>query len=82
MKETEDRQRREEEEEVEKEEAAQRERVRQREAQRGFVPNQMCLLAQQLRQHVQLTTQHFMQTYQHPRFDCYASICKTMLVSL
>lgn len=42
---------------------------------------QILLLQQQLRQHVQLTTQHFLQTCQHPLFSSYAKGCKVTLVN-
>ncbi|KAK6643610.1 hypothetical protein RUM43_005120 [Polyplax serrata] len=44
--------------------------------------NQILLLQQQLRQHVQLTTQHFLQTCQHPMYGNYAKDFKTILASL
>lgn len=43
--------------------------------------NQILLLQQQLRQHVQLTTQHFLQTCQHPMYGNYAKDFKTILVN-
>lgn len=39
------------------------------------------LLDQQLRQHVQLTTQHFLQTYQHSEYEHMAQTFKDFLVS-
>ncbi|XP_023712156.1 GON-4-like protein isoform X2 [Cryptotermes secundus] len=43
---------------------------------------QRLLLDQQMRKHVQLTTQHFLQTYAHPQLSSCASECKGILVSL
>lgn len=43
--------------------------------------SQKLLLEQQLRQHVQLTTQHFLQTCQHPMHAKKAGECKVILVS-
>lgn len=40
------------------------------------------LLDQQLRQHVQLTTSHFLQTFKHPDFDYMAPIFKDFLITL
>ncbi|XP_034246249.1 uncharacterized protein LOC117648120 [Thrips palmi] len=40
------------------------------------------VLDQQMRQYVQLMTQHFLQTYEHPVYNDYSSICKKQLVSL
>lgn len=77
MKETEDRRKRE---ELETEKLRKMEELKKKKHKRGFVPHQKCLLQQQLQQHVQLITQHFLQTYQHPRFYYYANYCKTMLV--
>lgn len=42
---------------------------------------QRLLIQQQMRQHVQLTTQHFLQTCQHPLYSKYAKQCKVNLVS-
>jgi hypothetical protein len=42
---------------------------------------QRLLLDQQMRKHVQLTTQHFLQTYAHPQLSHCASECKGILVS-
>jgi hypothetical protein len=42
---------------------------------------QRLLLDQQMRKHVQLTTQHFLQTYAHPQLSSCASECKGVLVS-
>lgn len=42
---------------------------------------QRLLLDQQMRKHVQLTTQHFLQTYAHPQLSSCASECKGILVS-
>lgn len=78
MKETEDREKRE---ELEKGKLEIMEKTKKKKKQkRGFVPSQIYLLQQQLQQHVQLTTQHFLQTFQHPRYFYYAETCKTMLV--
>lgn len=43
-------------------------------AARGFTSDQLLILEQQLRMHVQLATQNFMQTYGHP--EHYAHACK------
>ncbi|KFB37514.1 AGAP004472-PA-like protein [Anopheles sinensis] len=48
----------------------------------GFNEFQLQLLQQQLRMHVQLTTQHFLQTYAHPMFWQSAKTFKDMLVEL
>ncbi|XP_052902146.1 uncharacterized protein LOC128309726 [Anopheles moucheti] len=48
----------------------------------GFNDIQFQLLHQQLRMHVQLTTQHFLQTYEHPVFKDIASTCSNMLTEL
>ncbi|XP_058117169.1 uncharacterized protein LOC131259645 [Anopheles coustani] len=48
----------------------------------GFNEFQLQLLQQQLRMHVQLTTQHFLQTYAHPLFWESAKTFKDMLVEL
>ncbi|KAL0278688.1 UNVERIFIED_CONTAM: hypothetical protein PYX00_000438 [Menopon gallinae] len=45
-------------------------------------PSQKLLIEQQLRQHVQLTTQHFLQTCQHPMYGKYAGECKVILATL
>lgn len=47
-----------------------------------FTYQQECLLSQQMRQHVQLLTQHFLQTYKHPNLCDLASNFKQNLVSL
>lgn len=44
--------------------------------------NQTLLLKQQLRQHVQLLTQHYLQTYGHPVLHYLASELKLRLVSI
>lgn len=78
MKETEDRQKRE---ELEREkERKLTEEKKKRKQRRGFTPSQMCLLQQQLQQHVQLTAQHFLQCCQHPHYHKHADMCKIMLV--
>lgn len=84
MQETEDRQRREEfemeqlrkQEEIKKQEDLKRKKKERR----GMVPTQKLLLAQQMRQHVQLMTQHFLQTYKHPVYHYYSGVCRAMLV--
>ncbi|XP_026472577.1 uncharacterized protein LOC113376749 isoform X2 [Ctenocephalides felis] len=43
---------------------------------------QRLILAQQLRQHVQLSTQHFLQLYGHPELWALADICKQNLHNL
>ncbi|CAH0391471.1 unnamed protein product [Bemisia tabaci] len=43
---------------------------------------QLLLLQQQMRQHVQLTTQHFLQCYQHPELSKYADQCRNILLNL
>lgn len=43
---------------------------------------QRLILAQQLRQHVQLSTQHFLQLYGHPELWALADICKQNLVNI
>lgn len=48
----------------------------------GLSLPQRNLLLQQIRQHVQLLTQHFLQTYQHPLFNNISKKCKVMLVEL
>nr|CAD7411697.1 unnamed protein product [Timema cristinae] len=40
---------------------------------------QRLILDQQMRKHVQLTTQHFLQTYAHPHFSHFAPKCKEFL---
>uniref|UniRef100_A0AAG5CYX5 GON-4-like protein n=1 Tax=Anopheles atroparvus TaxID=41427 RepID=A0AAG5CYX5_ANOAO len=45
----------------------------------GFTDFQLQLLQQQLRMHVQLNAQHFLQTYAHPLFWETAKTCKDML---
>lgn len=86
MQETEDRQRREELEmenlRILEEIKKQEELMRKKKERRGMVPTQILLLAQQMRQHVQLTTQHFLQTYKHPTYHYYSGICRTMLVRI
>ena len=48
----------------------------------SFSEEQRLLLDQQLRKHVQLTTQHFLQTYAHPQLSHYAAECHGIIVSL
>uniref|UniRef100_A0A182JTZ7 Myb-like domain-containing protein n=1 Tax=Anopheles christyi TaxID=43041 RepID=A0A182JTZ7_9DIPT len=48
----------------------------------GMNDFQFQLLHQQLRMHVQLTTQHFLQSYGHPKHWNLAAKCKTMLTEL
>ncbi|PSN41136.1 hypothetical protein C0J52_05206, partial [Blattella germanica] len=43
---------------------------------------QRLLLNQQMRKHVQLSTQHFLQTYGHPKLSHFAGEFKSILVSL
>lgn len=43
-------------------------------------PPQRLVLDQQLRQHVQILAQHFLQTYMHPVLNGYAAKCKKLLV--
>ncbi|KAG8327383.1 B cell differentiation [Homalodisca vitripennis] len=57
-------------------------RERREAERRGIHPHQRELLGQQLRQHVQLTTQHFLQTYRHPLYHYHSSTCKSMLLTL
>nr|CAD7573043.1 unnamed protein product [Timema californicum] len=40
---------------------------------------QRLILDQQMRKHVQLTTQHFLQTFAHPHFSHFAPKCKELL---
>uniref|UniRef100_A0A1B6CB21 GON-4-like protein n=1 Tax=Clastoptera arizonana TaxID=38151 RepID=A0A1B6CB21_9HEMI len=47
----------------------------------SFTPEQQLLLSQQMRQHIQLLTQHFLQTYNHPILHRFSSKCKESLVS-
>jgi hypothetical protein len=47
----------------------------------SFSAEQRLLLDQQLRKHVQLTTQHFLQTYAHPQLSHYAAECHGIIVS-
>lgn len=47
-----------------------------------FNLNQKLLLQQQLRQHVQLTTQHFLQTFHHPVLDYLSHPLKSYLFEL
>ena len=42
---------------------------------------QRLLLDQQLRKHVQLTTQHFLQAYAHPQLSHFAAECHGIIVS-
>jgi len=48
----------------------------------SFLAEQRLLLDQQLRKHVQLTTQHFLQTYAHPQLSHCAAECHGIIVSL
>jgi len=48
----------------------------------SFSAEQRLLLDQQLRKHVQLTTQHFLQTYAHPQLSHCAAECHGIIVSL
>jgi hypothetical protein len=47
----------------------------------SFLAEQRLLLDQQLRKHVQLTTQHFLQTYAHPELSHCAAQCRGIIVS-
>jgi hypothetical protein len=47
----------------------------------SFSDEQRLLLDQQLRKHVQLTTQHFLQTYAHPQLSHCAAECHGIIVS-
>jgi hypothetical protein len=47
----------------------------------SFSAEQRLLLDQQIRKHVQLTTQHFLQTYAHPQLSHYAAECHGIIVS-
>ena len=47
----------------------------------SFSAEQRLLLDQQLRKHVQLTTQHFLQTYAHPQLSHCAAECHGIIVS-
>ncbi|XP_063225929.1 GON-4-like protein isoform X2 [Bacillus rossius redtenbacheri] len=47
-----------------------------------MLAEQKLLIGQQMRKHVQLTTQHFLQCYLHPEFSQWAPKCKEMLVCL
>ncbi|XP_049282001.1 uncharacterized protein LOC125763192 [Anopheles funestus] len=48
----------------------------------GMNDIQLQLLHQQLRMHVQLATQNFLQTYEHPVFNSMASTFRNMLIEL
>jgi hypothetical protein len=47
----------------------------------SFSAEQRLLLDQQLRKHVQLTMQHFLQTYSHPQLSHCAADCRGIIVS-
>jgi len=47
-----------------------------------FTDFQKSIYAQQIRMHIQLTTQHFLQTYSHPEFWKYANKFKLFLVCI
>jgi hypothetical protein len=47
----------------------------------SFSAEQRLLLDQHLRKHVQLTTQHFLQTYAHPQLSNCAAECHGIIVS-
>ena len=47
----------------------------------SFSAEQRLLLDQQLRKHVQLSTQHFLQTYAHPQLSHCAAECHGIIVS-
>lgn len=48
----------------------------------NFSRDQMCILEQQMRQHVQMLTQNFILTYEHPEFHEYSEKIKEYLVSI
>lgn len=45
-----------------------------------ILPSQRYLLDQQMRQHVQMTTMHFLQFHKHPYFHRYANTMKELIV--
>lgn len=47
-----------------------------------FLPDQRLLLEQQMRQHIQIITQNYLQFYKHPAFDDLASEQKEFLVRI
>lgn len=48
----------------------------------NFSHDQLCILEQQMRQHIQMLTQNFILTYEHPEFHEYSGKIKEYLVSV
>ncbi|XP_049959852.1 GON-4-like protein isoform X1 [Schistocerca serialis cubense] len=48
----------------------------------SLTSEQRLLLDQQMREHVQFTTQNYLQTFCHPKYNVYAAECKGYLVNL